>query len=544
MMAPSPPLLQVQGLTVRAPDGRALVDQVSFEIGAGRVLALVGESGSGKTLAGRSILRLLPAPLKPGGGRIVFDGHDLAALDEGALRRLRGAAIGMVFQEPMVSLNPALRIGDQLCEALQLHQGLDAGTARLQAAEMLGRVRIADPQACLAAYPHQFSGGMRQRIMLASVMLLKPRLLIADEPTTALDSLSQREVMELMAELTRTAGSAVLLITHDLGLVARHADAVSVMQQGRVVEHGSVRQVLTAPREAYTRSLIEALPRRAPPRPRPAEGRPVIAADEVAVQFSGGGLWQRRAAKRAVDGVSLAIQPGEVVALVGGSGSGKTTLGRALLGLLPLAGGRVRFRGQDLAQASAAERRRFRLESQLVFQDPYSSLDPRQRIADIVAEPLRHLQPALDAAQTRERVQRWLAEVGLDGLGQRFPHALSGGQRQRVAIARALIREPAFVVADEPVSALDMTIQQQVLALFKRLQRERGFACLFVSHNLAVVSEIADRIVVMDAGRIVEQGSVADIFDRPQQAYTRELLAAATTSDLLASLRPGAESIA
>ncbi|MFT3820675.1 MAG: ABC transporter ATP-binding protein [Rubrivivax sp.] len=536
-MPSTPPLLQVQALTVRAPDGRALVDQVSFEIPAGQVLALVGESGSGKTLAGRSILRLLPSPLKPDSGRIVFDGQDLGTLAEPALRRLRGAAIGMVFQEPMVSLNPALRIGDQLCEALQLHHGLDDGTARAQAAEMLQRVRIADPQACLAAYPHQFSGGMRQRIMLASVMLLKPRLLIADEPTTALDSLSQREVMELMAELTRTAGTAVLLITHDLGLVARHADVVTVMQQGRVVEHGSVRDVLTAPREAYTRSLIDALPRRAPPRPRPAEDAPVIAAEDVAVHFAGSGPWRRTAVKRAVDGVSLAVQPGEVVALVGGSGSGKTTLGRALLGLLPLAGGRVRFRGQDLAEASAAERRRFRLDAQLVFQDPYSSLDPRQRIADIVAEPLRHLQPAPTAAETRQRVDRWLAEVGLDGLGQRFPHALSGGQRQRVAIARALIREPAFVVADEPVSALDMTIQQQVLALFKRLQRERGFACLFVSHNLAVVSEIADRIVVMDAGRIVEQGSVADIFDRPREAYTRELLAAATTGDLLASLR-------
>lgn len=531
------PLLAVQGLTLRGPLGQPLVDGASFDLAAGRVLALVGESGSGKTLAGRAVLRLLPPQVSQSGGTILFNGGDIARLAPGAMRALRGSAIGMVFQEPMVSLNPAIRIGEQLTEALLLHERLSREEARARALAMLHRVRIADGEACMAAHPHQFSGGMRQRIMLASVMLLKPKLLVADEPTTALDSLSQREVMEIMAELTRTGGTAVLLVTHDLGLVARYADDVVVLQKGRVVESGPVRQVLAAPREAYTRSLIDALPQRGNRPAQRAQGAPIIEARGLSVSFAGAGGWfARRAPKLAVDRVSLAVRPGEVVAVVGGSGSGKTTLGRAMLGLLPASGGDVVFRGTPVARAGARERREFRLACQLVFQDPYSSLDPRQRVGDIVAEPLLHV-PGLSKAARLARAEAMLQEVGLDGLAQRHPHALSGGQRQRVAIARALVREPAFVVADEPVSALDMTIQKQVLELFRRLQASRGFACIFVSHNLAVVSEIADRIVVMDQGRIVEEGSVADIFDRPREAYTRELLAAATTSDLLAQLQ-------
>ncbi|ROZ64200.1 ABC transporter ATP-binding protein [Ramlibacter sp. WS9] len=536
------PLLSVQGLTVQGPLARPLIDGVSFDIKAGQVLALVGESGSGKTLAGRAVLRLLPPQVRQSGGTILYQGHDLAHLTPEKMRALRGSAIGMVFQEPMVSLNPAIRIGEQLCEGLLLHEKLSVAQARQRAIDMLRRVRIADPDACLAAHPHQFSGGMRQRIMLASVMLLKPQLLIADEPTTALDSLSQREVMEIMAELTRTEGTAVLLITHDLGLVARYADAVVVLEKGRRVEAGPVAQVLTAPKEAYTRTLIEALPQRNDRVQTMSKAAPLIEARNLCVGFPGAssGWFGRKTHKLAVDGVSLAVQPGEVVAVVGGSGSGKTTLGRAMIGLLPASGGDVMYRGKALADASVAERRSFRLDCQLVFQDPYSSLDPRQKVGDIVAEPLLHGKP-LAASERRDTVAAMLEEVGLTGLADRYPHALSGGQRQRVAIARALIRKPAFVIADEPVSALDMTIQKHVLQLFKRLQAERGFACLFISHNLAVVSEIADRIVVMEAGRIVEEGSVADIFDRPREAYTRHLLEAATTSDLLAQLgRAGA----
>lgn len=534
---PSVPLLSVRDLRVQGPLERPLLQDVSFDVQAGQVLALVGESGSGKTMAGRAILRLLPSQVRQSGGAILFQGHDVARLAGEQMRRLRGGAIGMVFQEPMVSLNPAMRIGEQLCEGLLLHENIGVREARERALEMLRRVRIADPEACLAAHPHQFSGGMRQRIMLASVMLLKPKLLIADEPTTALDSLSQREVMEIMAQLTRTEGTAVLLITHDLGLVARYASEVVVLEKGRCVERGAVREVLTAPREAYTRSLIEALPRRGDRAPAAGEGEPLIEAKALSVSFpgAGGGWFSRAPARRVVNEVSLAIRPGEVVAVVGGSGSGKTTLGRAMIGLLPTAGGEVLYRGTPIGHARAAERRAFRLDCQLVFQDPYSSLDPRQRVGDIVGEPLLHV-PALSAAGRLAKVEAMLQEVGLSGYGERYPHALSGGQRQRVAIARALIREPAFVVADEPVSALDMTIQKQVLQLLKRMQAQRGFACLFISHNLAVVSEIADRIVVMEAGRIVEEGSVSDIFDRPRERYTRELLAAATTSDLLAQL--------
>jgi peptide/nickel transport system ATP-binding protein len=532
-----PPLLAVSGLTLHGPQDRVLVDSVSFRLEAGRVLALVGESGSGKTLAGRAILGLLPTQVRQAGGTILLLGQDVPHLSPQAMRELRGACVGMVFQEPMVSLNPAIRIGEQLCEGLLLHEGLSLAQARTRAVDMLRRVRIADPQTCMRAFPHQFSGGMRQRIMLASVMLLKPQLLIADEPTTALDSLSQREVMEIMAELTRTDGTAVLLITHDLGLVARYADSVAVLEKGRLVETGTVRDVLTAPRKAYTRSLIDALPqRKLVAASRPA-AQPLIEARELSVSFPGTskGWFGRAEAKLAVRDVSLAIRPGEVVAVVGGSGSGKTTLGRAMLGLLPVAGGDVVFRSQRMADASTSQKRAFRLDCQLVFQDPYSSLDPRQRIGDIVMEPLLHV-PGLSKAERLRQAALMLEEVGLGGFAQRFPHALSGGQRQRVAIARALVRRPAFVVADEPVSALDMTIQKQVLQLLKQLQAQRGFACMFISHNLAVVAEIADRVVVMHEGRIIEDGRVDDIVDRPREAYTKRLLEAATTSDLLSQL--------
>lgn len=523
------PLLSVRGLGMQGPGGVAILQDVSFDVLAGEIVALVGESGSGKTMAARAALRLLPPGVRRSGGALLFEGRDVETLTGEEMRSLRGAAIGMVFQEPMVSLNPAMTIGAQLIEGLRLHEGLSAADARRRVADMLTRVQIADPERCLSAYPHQFSGGMRQRIMLASVMLLKPKLLIADEPTTALDTLTQREVLQLMIELTRTAGTAVLLITHNLGLVAQYARSVVVLERGRLVEKGSVADVLTRPREAYTKALIDALPRRDDSREPVTEAPPLIEAQNVSVRFPGsGGVFSSTPPKLAVDGVSLSVRPGEAVAVVGGSGSGKTTLGRAMIGLLPLAGGSVAFRGQSMADAQREAQRDFRLNCQLVFQDPYSSLDPRQRIGDIVAEPLEN-GPKLSRAERGERANEMLAEVGLSGFADRFPHALSGGQRQRVAIARAVIRNPAFVVADEPVSALDMTIQKQVLELFRRLQERHGFACLFISHDLGAVSAVADRIVVMKDGRIVEQGGVADILDRPQHDYTKALLAAAPT---------------
>ena len=520
-------LLCVRQLHVESVRGVKILNGISFDMAPGEILALVGESGSGKTMAGRAILRLLPQQVLQTQGSITLDGLDIATLSGSEIHRVRGCVAGMVFQEPMVSLNPAMTVGDQMMEGLMLHEKISPATARARIVEMLRRVQIRDPEECLSSYPHAFSGGMRQRIMLASVMLLKPKLLIADEPTTALDALSQREVMEVMVELARSFGTAVLLVTHDLQLVAHYADSIVVLRKGDQIESGPAKDVLRHPSSTYTKTLIDALPKRDKNRGLVPDAAPLIQADNVTISYGGKTGWfSRTPGKPVVEGVSLAIRPGEVVAVVGGSGSGKTTLGRAMIGLLPLAGGDVSFRGQSISAGGRKARRDFRLACQMVFQDPYSSLDPRQKIRDIVGEPLNHCKPMTKAERER-RVQEMLAEVGLEALGDRYPHALSGGQRQRVAIARALIRGPALVVADEPVSALDMTIQKQVLALFKRLQAQHGFACFFVSHNLAAVSEIADRIVVMHQGKIVEQGTVADIFDSPKHKYTLELLEAA-----------------
>ena len=367
---------------------------------------------------------------------------------------------------------------------------------------------------------------MRQRIMLASVMLLRPRLLIADEPTTALDLLSQRAILDLMAGLARDEGTAVLLITHDLGVVRRYAQRAIVLRHGRVVEQDGVAALLDRPANAYTRELVTAAFDR--PAPRTAQPRqvPVVSGAGIVVRHGGRRSWWRRVpGALAVDGVDIEVGRGEVVALVGGSGSGKTTLGRALLGLLPIAAGKVEISGKDVNRASRASRRAALMTCQLVFQDPYGSLDPRLTVAQIVAEPLRHTD--LPAAERRARVAGGLVEVGMGDLAARLPHALSGGQRQRVAIARALIRRPAFIVADEPVSALDMTIRRQVLDLFRTLQARHGFACLFISHDMAAVAHVADRVLVMQDGRVVEQGSPAEILGTPRHAYTRSLLDAA-----------------
>jgi peptide/nickel transport system ATP-binding protein len=522
------PLLTVENLRIETRHtAMPVVADVSFAIARGEFLAVVGESGSGKTMAARAILDLLPPSLRRAGGRIAIEGQDLATLSPRQLRALRGQTIGMVFQEPMVSLNPAISVGAQMAEGLGLHERLSKAEIRRRCLEMLERVQIRDPEHTFSAYPHEFSGGMRQRIMLASVMVLRPKLLIADEPTTALDTLTQREVLDLMVELARDYGTSVMLITHNLGLVARYAQRAVVLRSGKVVESGTARQILSSPREDYTRQLVEALPRRGTGSPVASDGAPVISVDGLKVEFGGRpSFFRAQPAVRAVDGIDLEIRAGETVAVVGGSGSGKTTLGRAMLQLIPASGGTIRFQGE---QVSAADKQ-FRLACQLIFQDPYSSLDPRMRISDVVAEPLRHV-PQLSGAERTRRVEEMLDEVGLAGFGGRWPHELSGGQRQRIAIARAIVRKPLFVVADEPVSALDMTIQAQVLRLFERLQAQYGFACLFVSHDLAAVEQVADRVVVMQGGRIVEQGSRDDIFDRPQHEYTKALLAAAPVLD-------------
>ena len=512
-----------------------IVEDVSFLIGAGEFLAVVGESGSGKTMVARAVLRLLPDGIAQTGGRILLNGEAMETVPNARLRRLRGGVAGMVFQEPMLSLNPAMTIGAQMAEGLWQHTQLGRAEMRARMIAMLERVQISDPARALKAWPHEFSGGMRQRIMLASVMLLKPQLLIADEPTTALDTLSQREVLDLMSQLARDEGTAVMLITHNLGLVARYAQRAVVMRRGRLVESGEARHMLRAPREDYTKNLIDALPRPEPKAALDRSGPPLVVVHGLSVRHRGRRtLFTRARGHLAVEHVNVEIWPGEILAVVGGSGSGKTTLGRAVLGLIPREAGVVSIAGVDMARAGSAAFKSARLASQFVFQDPFSSLDPRMRIGATVAEPLRHV-PQLSAKARLKMAEEVLERVGLGGYGERFPHALSGGQRQRVAIARAIVRKPRFVVADEPVSALDMTVQKQVLSLFRELQLDYGFACLFISHDLGVVEQVADRIIVMHEGRIVEEGSWADIESQPKHPYTKALLAATPSLDFASS---------
>ena len=506
--------------------GREIVSGVSFEVAPGEMVGIVGESGSGKTQAARAIMGLTPPPLVVAGGSIRFEGVEVTQVRPAELRKLRGARIGMVFQEPMTSLNPSMPIGRQLDEGLKLHRrDLSTAQRRERILEMLRRVGIRDPKAAVEAWPHEFSGGMRQRMMLASVMLLEPALLIADEPTTALDAVVQRDVLELMVDLTREHNTAVLMISHDLPMVARYTERMVVMQHGKVLETGTTAGILERPQHPYTRKLLDAMPRRLPARP-PIQEAPIVEVRNLVVDYAGHQrLFSRTGAKRALNGIDLHVKPREVVAVVGGSGSGKTTLGRAIAGLLAPTSGQILFRDQPVSRRSPAWRD-YRLNCQMVFQDPYSSLDPRMTIGELVGEGLRMLVD-MPAADKRRRVDEVLAEVGLGSeYAKRFPHELSGGQRQRVAIARAVVRRPSFVIADEPVSALDVTVRAQVLDLFADLQERHGFSCLFISHDLGVVEQVADRVVVMRDGGIVEQGTRDTVFDQPREEYTRSLLSA------------------
>lgn len=521
----APPLLQIENLTITRGEGARLVDGLSLELGAGEILALVGESGSGKTLAARSILGLLPHGLTQSEGRIRFDGQDIAQLAPEMLRRLRGQRIGLVLQEPLTALNPAMRIGDQMVEGPMRDGTMRRAAALEAAADMLGRVGIKGGREQLARYPHEFSGGMRQRIMLASVFLTRPELIIADEPTTALDTITQQEVLELMVRLGADFGVAVLLITHNLALASRYAGRVAVMQRGRLVEQGAGSAVLRSPREPYTQALVAAAPRlhdTPPSSVADLSAAPLLEVRDLEVSYTRRGLLGAREGPKALDGVSLTVRPGEFVALVGGSGSGKTTLGRAIMGLVPASAGQIAFEG---AVVRPIRDPRFRARTQMIFQDPFSSLNPRQKVGEIVADPLRH-EPDLKPADRRNRAAGMLERVGLGDCLDRFPHQLSGGQRQRVAIARALVRSPALVVADEPTSALDVTVQGQVLSLLQEIQRERGFACLFISHDLGVVSRVATRMVILHGGKVVEEGPCGAILAAPRHPHTAALVAA------------------
>lgn len=523
-------LLSVRDLSLQVVHrGVEVVKKVSFDIEPGEIFGIVGESGSGKSLATRAIISLLPPAIKVTGGQVTFKGRDVLSMSEAGLRELRGGEIGLVFQEPMTSLNPSMTIGRQLEEGLVLHTNMPPATRRERILAMLKRVGIRDPEGALSAYPHEFSGGMRQRIMLASVMLLKPALLIADEPTTALDAVIQRDVMELMVELTKAEGTAVLLISHDLPMVARYTSRIVVMEKGSLVEQGTTEQILEKPQHPYTRKLLSSLPVRGDVRAIDTVSAPMISARNIVVDYPGRkSLFKKAVPKRALHGVSVDIHAGEVVALVGGSGSGKTTLGRTIAGLVNQSSGDILFQGRE----RSADWRDYRLNCQMVFQDPYSSLDPRMTILSLVEEALR-LVPDIDRAAKKKRAYETLEEVGLGTeYALRYPHELSGGQRQRVAIARAIARRPKFLIADEPVSALDVTVRAQVLTLFSDLQKRYGFSCLFISHDLGVVEQVADRVIVMQDGRIIEEGDRNTIFDKPKEAYTRRLLSAIPALDL------------
>ena len=528
----SAPLLEIDGLRV-AFQGEAgwneVVRGVSLTIEAGETVALVGESGSGKSVTALSVLQLLPPGVaRHPGGSVRFRGEELLGAGHGALSQVRGNRISMIFQEPMTSLNPLHTVEKQINEVLLLHKRMSPAQARARTLELLRLVRIPEPGQRLASYPHQLSGGQRQRVMIAMALANEPDLLIADEPTTALDVTIQAQILELLAELQAELAMAVLLITHDLAVVRKVARRVHVMTQGEIVEAGETEAVFAAPAHDYTRHLLQAEPKGLPT--PPAEDAPqVIKAHDVKVHFpiKRGVLRRTVGHVKAVDGVALAARAGETVGVVGESGSGKTTLGLALLRLLSSTG-EIQFAGNRLDRMSGAEIRPLRREMQIVFQDPFGSLSPRLSIQGIVEEGLRVHGVGGDFDERRRLIAEALAEVDLPAEAMdRYPHEFSGGQRQRIAIARALVLKPRFLVLDEPTSALDMSVQAQIVELLRDLQHRHGLAYMFISHDLKVVRALANTVIVMRDGKVVEQGPAERIFEAPETDYTRALMAAA-----------------
>ncbi|WP_288476603.1 dipeptide ABC transporter ATP-binding protein [uncultured Pseudomonas sp.] len=538
------PVLEIRDLEILV-DGeegtRQAVRGLSLAIARGETFALVGESGSGKSVTALSLLRLLPPALGIARGAALLAGTDLHRLPEGRLRELRGGRVGTIFQEPATSLNPVMRIGEQIEETLRAHTALRGAAARAWVVEWLRRVGISEPERRIDDYPFQFSGGQKQRIMIALALAAEPDLLIADEPTTALDVTVQAQILALLADIQRELGMAILLITHDLAVVRQVAHHVALMRHGEIVESAPAAEFFQAPRHPYARELFAAIPTFAKrgqtlagvPRTLPARmpGECLLEVRDLAVHYPlRRGAWGRtRDWVRAVDGVSFDLHAGETLALLGESGCGKTTTGKALLRLLdgPRIGGSARLGGAELLTADGRTLQRLRRQIQIVFQDPFASLDPRMRIAATLEQGLLALRPELDAAERQRRAAALVERVGLPGdTLQRFPHEFSGGQRQRIAIARALIVEPRVLVCDEPTSALDVSVQAQILDLLRELQAERGLAYLFITHNFGVVEYLADRIAVMDGGRIVEQGSAERVLRAPAHAMTQRLLAA------------------
>ena len=541
------PVLAVRGLSIdaRTPEGlRPVLEDVSFTLAPSETLCLAGESGSGKSLTALSIMRLLSPSLKHRDGSIVLGGRELTGLPERAMQRLRGGEVAMIFQEPMTSLNPVMTIGAQLAEAIRIHGAADGGGVAVRARAMLDAVRISEPVRRMGQYPHELSGGMRQRVMIAMALSCRPRLLIADEPTTALDVTVQAQILELMRALRAEFGTAILLITHDMGVVAAMADRVAMLQAGRLVDQGAVRDVLERPQHPYTRQLLAAVPRLGefagtdtPPRvtrapPRAAAPGPVLLVKDLQVTYGRpAGLLRRQAPSPTVKGVTFEIRAGETLGLVGESGSGKSTLGKAVLGLLPF-GGEVVIDGDAIAGLSARAMKPIRRKAQMIFQDAYASLDPRMSVGAAIAEPLA-IHGVGTAASRRDSVSALLSRVHLSpDHASRYPHEFSGGQRQRICIARALALEPKLIVADESVSALDVSVRARVLDLLAELQEELGLTYLFISHDMAVIERMSHTVAVMQGGAIIEHGPRRQIFETPRHPYTRALLEAVPTLDL------------
>ena len=531
MSAPEP-LLSIRDLSVAFGHGARealVVDRVSVDIRKGETVALVGESGSGKSVTALSVMKLLPYPAAHHpSGSVVFKGRELLTMKERDIRHVRGNDITIIFQEPMTSLNPLHTIEKQIAEILSLHQGLSGLPARARVVELLTQVGIPDPPARLGSYPHQLSGGQRQRVMIAMALANEPDLLIADEPTTALDVTVQAQILKLLKDTQTRLGMSMLFITHDLGIVRKIADTVCVMQTGKIVEHGEVERVFTSPQHPYTRALLAAEPKPDPAPPRP-DAPVVIETKDLKVWFpvKRGVLRKVVGHIKAVDGVSIALRKGETLGVVGESGSGKTTLGLAILRLISSTGPLV-FMGHAIEGLKFKEMLPYRHAMQIVFQDPYGSLSPRMSVSNVIEEGLWVHHPKLSAAERERRVVAALNDVGLNPeTRHRYPHEFSGGQRQRIALARALVLEPTFIVLDEPTSALDMLIQSQMVDLLRDLQKRRDLTYMFISHDLRVVAALASRLLVLRNGKVVEEGAAAELFKSPKSDYTRALFAAA-----------------
>ena len=525
------PIVEIENLSIAftsSGEASTAVKQISLDIKKGETVALVGESGSGKSISALSILKLLPSAASYPTGRILFKGTDILTSSDEELRKVRGNDITMIFQEPMTSLNPLHTIERQIAEVLELHKGMSGKAARARVIELLTQVGIRDPETRLSAYPHQMSGGQRQRVMIAMALANEPELLIADEPTTALDVTVQAQILELLKDLQEKNGLSMLFITHDLGIVRRIADRCCVMQKGEIVEQGDTEKIFTRPQHSYTKHLLSAEPKGSPP--ESDTGSPVVLeAKDMKVWFPiKKGLLRRTVDHvKAVDGIDLTLREGQTLGVVGESGSGKTTLGMALTRLISSQGG-ISFEGKAIDQYSFKLMRDLRDQMQVVFQDPYGSLSPRMSVGEIIAEGLTIHNKELSRDQRDQMVVNALEETGLDPeTRHRYPHEFSGGQRQRIAIARAIVLEPRFIMLDEPTSALDMSVQAQVVDLLRDLQQRRKLAYMFISHDLKVVKALANEVIVMRLGKVVEQGPAKQIFESPKTDYTKALMAAA-----------------